>query len=97
MTLAELKATLSSAAPPAALSPALAALWEDAKGRWDTAHQIAQDITTPDGAWIHAYLHRKEGDASNAAYWYRNAGKPVAQTSLEAEWDQIATTLLGQL
>jgi hypothetical protein len=97
MTLAELKATLSSAAPPASLPPALAALWQDAKGDWDAAHRIAQDIATPDGAWIHAYLHRKEGDASNAAYWYRRAGKPVAVTSLESEWDQIATALLAKL
>jgi hypothetical protein len=96
MTLAELKATLSSAAPPAALSPALAALWQDAKGDWDAAHRIAQDIKSEDGAWIHAYLHRKEGDASNAAYWYGHAGKPVALTSLEAEWDQIATALLAK-
>jgi hypothetical protein len=96
MTLAELKSTLSSAAPPPGLSPALSALWQDAKGDWDAAHRIAHDIETPDGAWIHAYLHRKEGDASNAAYWYRHAGKPVAMISLEAEWDQIATALLGR-
>jgi hypothetical protein len=96
MTLAELKATLSSAAPPAGLSLALAALWQDAKGDWDAAHRIAQDIHSPDGAWIHAYLHRKEGDASNAAYWYREAGQPVASASLEAEWDQIATALLAR-
>jgi hypothetical protein len=94
MTLGEFKATLSAAAPPAALSPALAALWQDAKGDWDAAHRIAQDIKGADGAWIHAYLHRKEGDASNAAYWYGQAGKPVALTSLEAEWDQIASALL---
>jgi hypothetical protein len=94
MTLAEFKATLSSAAPPSNLSPALAALWQDAKGDWAAAHRVAQDITDADGAWIHAYLHRKEGDPSNAAYWYRHAGKPVALTSLEAEWEQIATALL---
>jgi hypothetical protein len=96
MTLAELKATLSSPAPPAGLSPALAALWQDAKGDWDAAHRIAQDIHSPDGAWIHAYLHRKEGDPSNATYWYRQAGKAVASASLEAEWDQIATALLAR-
>ena len=97
MTLAELKATLSSAAPPPVLSPALAALWQDAKGDWDAAHRIAQDIESADGAWIHAYLHRKEGDASNATYWYRHAGKPVALTSLEAEWVQIAAALLAKM
>src|SRR5881275_2638760 len=61
MTLAEFRATLSSAAPPSNLSPALAALWQDAKGDWAAAHRTAQDITDADGAWIHAYLHRKEG------------------------------------
>jgi hypothetical protein len=96
MTLAELKATLSSAAPPPTLPPALAALWQDAKGDWDAAHRIAQDIEDVDGAWIHAYLHRKEGDPSNAAYWYRHAGKPVAHTSLDAEWEDIATALLAK-
>ena len=96
MTLAEFRATLSSAAPPSNLSPALAALWQDAKGDWAAAHRTAQDITDADGAWIHAYLHRKEGDPSNAAYWYRQAGRSVALTSLEAEWEQIATTLLAK-
>src|SRR5947208_9592059 len=97
MTLADLKATLSAAAPPPALPAPLAALWHDAKGDWNTAHGIAQDIENPEGAWIHAYLHRKEGDASNAAYWYRHAGRPVALTSLEAEWDQIAAALLAKM
>lgn len=95
MTLAELKATFASPAPPPTLSPALAALWQDAKGNWDAAHRLAQDIEGAQGAWIHAYLHRKEGDASNAAYWYGQAGKPVALTSLDAEWEQIATALLA--
>jgi hypothetical protein len=96
MTLAELKATLSSTAPPSTLPRSIVALWHDAKGDWDAAHQVAQDIDDADGAWIHAYLHRKEGDTSNAAYWYRRAGKPVASTSLEAEWDQIAAALLAK-
>jgi hypothetical protein len=94
MTLADFKATLSAPALPAGLSPALAALWHDARGDWDAAHGVAQDIESPDGAWIHAYLHRKEGDASNAAYWYKRAGKPVSSASLDAEWNAIATALL---
>ena len=57
---------------------------------------MAQDIESTDGAWIHAYLHRKEGDASNAAYWYRRAGKPVARATLEEEWEEIATALLRE-
>ena len=95
MTLTEFKATLSAPAPPPGSSAVLTALWHDARGGWDAAHGVAQDIDGPDGAWIHAYLHRKEGDASNAAYWYRRAAKPVASTSLEAEWNAIATALLG--
>lgn len=87
------RASLSAPAPPDGLSPALRALWQDARGHWDRAHEIAQDMPGPDGAWIHAYLHRKEGDPENAAYWYRRAGKPVCRESLEAEWETIARDL----
>jgi hypothetical protein len=93
-TLAEFRDTLSSDSPPAQLSATLLALWHDAKGHWDTAHTVAQDIDGRDGSWIHAYLHRKEGDSGNAAYWYRRAGKPVSRLSLEDEWDQIVTDLV---
>jgi hypothetical protein len=95
MTLAQFRATLSSPQPPAGLTPALLALWHDGRGDWDAAHETAQDIDDADGAWIHAYLHRKEGDASNAAYWYRRAGKPVASAPLDDEWSAIAAALLG--
>ena len=94
MTLTEFKETLKETAPPR-LAPALVALWRDAKGEWDQAHTIAQDVPDPVGAWVHAYLHRKEGDQSNAAYWYRRAGKPVAKESLEDEWARIVTALLA--
>ena len=93
-TLAEFKETLASASPPAGIPPTLLALWHDAKGNWDAAHTVAQDIHDEDGSWIHAYLHRKEGDVGNAAYWYRRAGKPVSSKSLEDEWEQIADQLL---
>lgn len=94
MTLDEFKATLTGDAPPD-LSDALRALWYDARGDWDQAHRIAQDVADPDGAWVHAYLHRKEGDIGNARYWYRRARQPDATTdSLEAEWSRIVTTLL---
>ncbi len=79
---------------PDDLSPALRALWEDARGNWKEAHRIAQDIDDATGAWVHAYLHRKEGDASNARYWYRRAGQPEASDPLEAEWRRIVTALL---
>lgn len=95
-TLAEFKDTLSSASPPAQLPATLVALWHDAKDNWDAAHSVAQDIDGADGAWIHAYLHRKEGDSGNAAYWYRRAGKPVSTLSLHAEWDRIAGELLSR-
>jgi hypothetical protein len=94
MTVDEFAATLQASAPPAGVAPALLALWHDARGDWNTAHQIAQDVPDPDGAWVHAYLHRKEGDPGNAAYWYRRAGQPAARGTLEAEWRQIAAALL---
>jgi len=93
LTMNDFKATLTADTPPA-LDPALVALWHDAKGDWEAAHRVAQDIKSPDGSWIHAYLHRKEGDASNAAYWYRRAGQPVAGGALEREWEEIAGALL---
>ena len=94
MTLSEFKASLASTSPPSGLSAPLLALWHDGRGDWDAAHTIAQDVDQADGSWIHAYLHRKEGDSSNAAYWYRRAGKAVATVSLDAEWAQIVTALL---
>jgi hypothetical protein len=96
MTLAQFRETLTSSEPPPGLSTALAALWHDHRGDWEAAHRIAQDIDTPEGSWIHGYLHRKEGDATNAAYWYRRAAKPAPSVSLDAEWDAIVTTLLSQ-
>lgn len=80
---------------PAHLGPALCALWHDARGDWDTAHTLAQEADDRDGAWVHAYLHRKEGDAGNAAYWYARARKPVAAGELDAEREAIARALLG--
>jgi hypothetical protein len=94
VTLPEFKRTTTDATPPASLSPPLVALWHDAKDDWEAAHQTAQAMDDETGAWIHAYLHRKEGDASNAAYWYRRAGKPVCRASLEAEWEEIAAAVL---
>jgi hypothetical protein len=94
MTLDELRATLTSAMPPPSIRGALLALWHDAKGDWDMAHRVAQDVEDASGAWVHAYLHRKEGDESNAAYWYRRAGKAIARSSLEEEWTEIAMALL---
>lgn len=97
MTLAEFRACLAQPEPPPGLSPALAALWRDGKGDWDGAHEGAQADEGGDGDWVHAYLHRKEGDEGNAAYWYRRAGRPFARTSLAQEWDEIAETLLTRI
>jgi hypothetical protein len=84
-----------SATRAAALPPLLHALWHDAHGSWDRAHSIAQEIETPDAAWVHAYLHRKEGDTTNASYWYRRAGRPVFDGSLHTEWTALAVHLLA--
>jgi hypothetical protein len=94
MTLSEFKATLSADAPPALASPAVLALWHDGRNDWEAAHGVAQDIDDPTGAWIHAYLHRKEGDAGNAAYWYRRARRPVSRLPFEDEWTEIVGALL---
>ena len=96
MTLTEFRDSTKGTEPPAGLTPALAALWHDARGDWDLAHGTAQDIDGPEGAWIHAYLHRKEGDLTNAGYWYRRAGKAEFGGSLEAEWASIATAMLAR-
>jgi hypothetical protein len=95
MTLDEFTASLKDPTPPAQLSAVLRALWQDARGDWDAAHRIAQDVDDAQGAWVHAYLHRKEGDLGNAAYWYRRAGQPPASDSLQDEWARIVRALLG--
>ena len=95
MTLGEFKATLREDTPPE-VGRALVALWHDAKGDWHAAHETAQAIEDETGAWVHAYLHRKEGDPSNAAYWYRRAGREVVRgVALDEEWSRIATELLA--
>lgn len=88
------KHSLSEKEPPDGLSLALQSLWYDAKGEWDKAHMCTQEQNDQTGAWVHAYLHRKEGDPGNAAYWYRRAGKPPSNASLEEEWESLVTALL---
>jgi hypothetical protein len=89
------RATLTKPAPGLGSSLALQALWWDAKGDWDRAHECAQGDESAEAAWVHAYLHRKEGDAGNAAYWYRRAGQASAPDGFGAEWERIAAALLG--
>ena len=95
MTFAEFEQSLKTKAPPRDLAPAVAALWWARKGDWDEAHTIVMKEDSRDAAWVHAYLHRVERDAGNAAYWYRQAKRPIASGPLDGEWQAIATVLLG--
>jgi len=92
--IADFKASLECATPASDLAPPLAALWWAAKGDWDAAHKLVQDEDTREAAWVHAYLHRVEGDLGNAGYWYRRAAKPAAKDSLEAEWERIVSAFI---
>lgn len=93
MNYEHFNASLSSKTPPEELSVYLKALWYDAKNDWHASHEIAQDISDKNGSWIHAYLHRKEGDLSNAGYWYRKAGKPMPSYSLDQELEEMVKAL----
>jgi hypothetical protein len=95
MTVNEFRATLAGREPPANLGCALQAMWYDAKKDWHQAHTCAQAQEDDIGSWVHAYLHRVEGDAANAAYWYRRAGRPVSTQSFADEWHTIVTVLLA--
>lgn len=95
MTPASFRDSLSGASPPQGASAALQALWWAGKGEWDRAHACAQsDEGDPAADWVHAYLHRQEGDLGNAAYWYRRARRPQGAGPLEDEWAEIAAGLL---
>jgi hypothetical protein len=93
VTLDEIRRTVRDPEPPPGLSDPLRALWYDARGDWETAHRIAQEVEDETGAWVHAYLHRKEGDLGNAAYWYRRARQSVATDDLQSEWSRIVAAL----
>lgn len=90
------RSAAADASPPAGISISARALWLAKAGKWDAAHDLCQEIPGNAGAWIHAYLHREEGDLSNAAYWYSRAGKPVpaANVTLADEWMKLADALL---
>jgi hypothetical protein len=96
MNLTAFRYSLKAGAPPPGLTLGLQALWHDGRGDFDGAHELAQKDEGGEGDWVHAYLHRKEGDPGNAAYWYRRAKRPVCKDSLEAEWEAIAAALLGK-
>ena len=89
MDAQQFRASLAAEAPPQGLPTVLAALWWDAKGDWTQAHFMVDELETPEGMAVHAYLHRKEGSASNADYWYQRAGRKFHRPSLEAEWEAL--------
>jgi hypothetical protein len=94
MTFEQFKSTLAQQHPPPTLPSILQALWHDGKHNWDKAHDIAQDIPTSEGSLVHAYLHRKEEDVSNARYWYSKAGRKMPACSLEEEWENLVKEFL---
>ena len=96
MNLDDFHRSLQQSTLPASLGNALGALWEDARGNWEAAHDLAQREKSADGSWVHAYLHRKEGDQSNAEYWYRRVGREPHNGTSEEEWKDITRTLLGE-
>jgi len=93
-TLAAFKDSLLLAVPPATLPVYLKALWYDGKGDWQTAHEQVDSLNDATACWVHAYLHRKEGDTWNADYWYRKANKKRPGITLQEEWEAIVTALL---
>lgn len=94
MTLEEFNASLQHDTPPPEFNSLLTSLWFDAKGDWQVSHTIVQDLESKDAAWIHAYLHRKEGDLWNADYWYRRAGRIRPEATLEEEWKNLLVSFL---
>jgi len=96
MTIDDFLASIDGDAPPAGLSLPLQGLWWDRKGDWDQAHSCAQDAPDSDGSWVHAYLHRVEGDLGNAGYWYRRAGRAAHSGALQQEWREIVGDLLAR-
>src|SRR5580692_9548313 len=95
MNISEFEASIAEQAPRAVLPAPLAALWWDAKGDWAKAHGLVDELETTDAMAVHAYLHRKEGAASNAAYWYQRAGSEFRRPTLEAEWSALVEALLA--
>ena len=95
MTLSDFEASLQHLEPPAGLAAPLLALWWDRKSNWAKAHHLVDDLTTRQAMAVHAYLHRREGDHGNAAYWDRRAGATSRPSSLEAEWTALAQSLLA--
>jgi hypothetical protein len=95
MDLEAFRRSLKNSEPPEEISPGLRALWHARRDQWDRAHALIQARDDGESCWIHAHLHRIEGDLPNAAYWYSRAGRGVPKTDLQAEWEDIVASLLG--
>lgn len=95
MTPHDFEQSLDHATPPHGIGPVLQALWWAKKGDWNHAHELAQSQAGRDGSWVHAYLHRVEGDDANAGYWYRQAGQPYPEQSLDEEWQSLVDRFLN--
>jgi hypothetical protein len=95
MTPEAFRASLADTDPPQGLAPAVRGLWHDGRGDWESAHRAVQDATDDDSAWVHAYLHRKDGDLWNAAYWYSRSGREPATGPLQEEWATLVAALLA--
>lgn len=96
MDVTALRKSTDLSNPPDGLSVYLTALWYDARGNWNKAHELIQDLNDANAAWIHAYLHRKEGDVWNADYWYRRAGRKRPPVSLNEEWESLVGHFLNE-
>jgi len=96
MTFDQFRTSLSEPAPPAGLSPALLGLWLAGKGDWDRAHRTVQDDPGAEATWVHAHLHKQEGDLCNARYWYARSPANTLGLSLKEEWEHIARSLLSE-
>ncbi|MGA9672011.1 MAG: hypothetical protein WBQ94_22560 [Terracidiphilus sp.] len=95
MRIEEFRASLAHEETPDGLTAPMAALWWDAKGDWTRAHGLVDELETPEGMAVHAYLHRKEGEAWNADYWYKRAGRQFHRERLEDEWEALVEGLAG--
>jgi hypothetical protein len=95
LNLREFRASIDTGEPPDGVSAALRGLWSEAAGDWARGHELVQDESDEASAWVHAYLHRKEGNLSNARYWYARASRPASCASHDEEWEQIVSTLLA--
>lgn len=96
MDLQTFQTSLDSANPPSFANPLLLALWHEGRGDWEASHNIAQDVHSREGSWVHAYLHRKEGDIWNADYWYNRAGRKRPSCTLEQEWREMVEWFLKE-